>query len=107
MSDEEIERNNRLVKLYKQKKRRQEGEKLLELLPQGEGSGLDADMVDGLHKDELIEEAVSRLPALGSGAVGGSGGGMTQHGNEYHTPDFALVRESHVTLVAVATEVSF
>jgi hypothetical protein len=33
--------------------------------------------------------------------------GMSQHGNEYHTPDFGLVHETHITFVAVATEVAF
>jgi hypothetical protein len=99
----EVKRNEGLLKLYRQKKRRQEGEKLLELLPQGEGSGLDADKVDGLHAEEIIEKAQIIVPASGSGG----GAGMSQHGNEYHTPDFALVRETHITFIAVASEVSF
>jgi hypothetical protein len=98
----EVKRNERLLKLYRQKKRRREGQELLEKLPQGHGSGLDADMVDGLHADELIEKAQIIVPARGSGATG-----MTQHGNEYHTPDFALVRETHITFVALAEEKSF
>jgi hypothetical protein len=32
------------------------GEELLKQLPQGEGSGLDADTVDGLHMSEIVEE---------------------------------------------------
>lgn len=60
------------------------GKRLLELLPQGPESGLDADTVDGLHVDEIIKKAHVLI---------GGGGGATPytleiHGNEYHDPDF-------------------
>jgi len=42
---------------------------LLEMLPQGHGSGLDADMVDGLHAAEIIAKAAVR----GTGSTGGGG----------------------------------
>jgi hypothetical protein len=44
---------------------------LLEMLPQGHGSGLDADMVDGLHTAEILAKA--RMYSGGGGS--GSGGG--------------------------------
>lgn len=34
---------------------------LLDLMPKGEGSQLDADMVDGLHADEIVERAVQAI----------------------------------------------
>jgi hypothetical protein len=74
-----LERNRRLVNMAEKAKKSQE---LLEALPQGHGSGLDADMVDGFHANELIGKGRS-------GGGGGSGGGMAEHGNEFHIPDFA------------------
>jgi hypothetical protein len=44
---------------------------LLEMLPQGHGSGLDADMVDGLHAAEILAKA--RMYSGGGGS--GNGGG--------------------------------
>jgi hypothetical protein len=63
-----------------------ESEELLEKLPQGHGSGLDADMVDGLHASEIIARAPGKG---GGGGGGGSGEGMVKHGNEWHTLPFA------------------
>ena len=64
----------------------EKGRELLELLPQGPGSGLDADMVDGLHAAEIIARAPGKG---GGGGGGGSGEGMVKHGNEWHTLPFA------------------
>lgn len=64
----------------------EKGRELLELLPQGHGSGLDADMVDGLHASEIIARAPGKG---GGGGGGGSGEGMVKHGNEWHTLPFA------------------
>jgi len=47
---------------------------LLKDLPQGHGSGLDADMVDGLHAVEIIAKAKMRVVG-GGGGGGGSGSG--------------------------------
>src|SRR4030043_90350 len=46
---------------------------LLRELPQGHGSGLDADKVDGLHAAEIIAKA--RIRVVGGGGGGGSGSG--------------------------------
>lgn len=51
--------------------RSQAAQGLLEILPQGHGSGLDADMVDGLHAAEIISKAAIR----GSGGGGGGSNG--------------------------------
>lgn len=61
-------------------KRREEDAKealrIFKLLPQGPGSGLDADTVDGLHAKEIISKASGQLmPGSGEG-----GGGVTDHG---------------------------
>ena len=65
---------------------------LFKLLPQGPGSGLNADMVDGLHADEIIAKA---KPLYAGGGGGGAGEGMKVHGNEYHEPDFAEAEHTH------------
>jgi hypothetical protein len=57
--------------------RAQESQELLDKLPQGPGSGLDADMVDGLHAVEII----ARCPR---GGGGGGGGDMKK---EVYDPD--------------------
>jgi len=89
----QIEQNEKLIKSYKENQIKKEGEKLLALLPQGEGSGLNADLLDGLHAREIIEKAG---PQLAKGPTfGGGGGGLTQHGNEFHTPDFSEVTHNH------------
>lgn len=85
-SPEEILRRNR--ELLESRKRDMKGQELLELLPQGHGSGLDADTVDGLHAAEIM----ARAPGKGSGGGGmatGGAGGLAEHGNEFHSPDFA------------------
>lgn len=61
----------------------QEREELLEKLPQGHGSSLDADTVDGLHAADLLGKART------SGMATGGAGGMAEHGNEFHSPDLA------------------
>ena len=85
-SDEAIEHNRELIRQFKAAKEAEEARRIFELLPQGPGSGLDADLLDGLHAEEIIEEAASRPVRV---AGGGGGKGMEQHGNEYHEPDFA------------------
>jgi len=75
-----LERSKRLLASYATD---QEGQELLRKLPQGHGSGLDADMVDGLHAVEIL----ARAPGKGGG--GGGGSGMRKHGNEFHTVEFA------------------
>jgi len=71
--------------LLRARKDNDEGEELLKKLPQGPGSGLDADTVDGLHAVEIVAKARSG----GGGGGGGSGEGMVKHGNEWHTVSFA------------------
>jgi len=74
-----IEQSKRLLRFHADAEKSRE---LLERLPQGHGSGLDADMVDGLHAAEILGKA--RV----SGGGGGSGEGMVKHGNEWHTVPF-------------------
>jgi hypothetical protein len=57
--------------LLRARKETEESEQLLEKLPQGHGSGLNADMVDGLHAAEII----ARAPGKGGGGGSGSGDG--------------------------------
>jgi len=75
---EVLRRNRALLQAHKETEEREE---LLEKLPQGHGSGLDADTVDGMHAAEIVRG--------GQSAGGGGAGGMAQHGNEFHDPDFA------------------
>jgi len=72
---EELERSQRLLDAYKRKKEAEEAKRIFDLLPQGSGSGLDADTVDGLHAKEIIAKA--SVPAI---MGGGGGGGVTDHG---------------------------
>jgi hypothetical protein len=77
-------------RLVKDAKASLEGERLLELLPQGEGSGLDADKLDGLHAVEILEK-IQKLKTHHGEAGGGGGGGSStaMHGNEKHNVPFA------------------
>jgi hypothetical protein len=76
-----IEESKRLLRFHADAEK---SRKLLERLPQGHGSGLDADMVDGLHAAEILGKARGS-----GGGGGGSGEGMVKHGNEWHTTPFA------------------
>jgi len=73
-----LEQGNNTLALYQERKRRQEGENLLIALPQGEGSGLNADLLDGKHKDEIIHEAREGFVIKASGSGGGVG--IVDHG---------------------------
>jgi len=79
----EVLRKNRELLRAQAFEMKREG--LLEMLPQGHGSGLDADTVDGLHAVEIIGK--SRV--AGGGGGGGSGESMVKHGNEWHNVPFA------------------
>jgi len=83
---EVIAHADEVLGLHNNRKRVAEGQRIFELLPQGEGSGLNADMVDGKHAKEIVEEAREGFVVKAVGSGGGSG--MAQHGNEFHTPDF-------------------
>jgi len=82
-TEDVINRNKRLIALY-QESVRSEGSKLLRTLPQGPGSGLNADLVDGKHAQEILSEA-ARLGKK-------RGGGGIEH--EYqHSYDFKVEKE--------------
>ena len=85
---EVLRRSRALLQAERASKEREE---LLEKLPQGHGSGLDADMVDGLHAFEILSKAVSRVGGGGGGSVQGDGG---------------VAKESHIIFVTVAQEVT-
>ena len=84
---EVLRRSRALLQAERASKEREE---LLEKLPQGHGSGLDADMVDGLHAFEIIAKGR---------ASGGGGGGSVQG-------DGGVAKESHIIFVTVAQEVT-
>jgi hypothetical protein len=67
-----------------------EREQLLEKLPQGHGSGLDADTVDGLHAAEIISKRQAQAFPVGSGV------GTAVHGNQKHSPVMAEAVHTHV-----------
>jgi len=62
-----LNRSRALVRAHKES---EESEELLEKLPQGHGSGLDADTLDGMHAAEILAKAPGR-----GGGGGGSGSG--------------------------------
>jgi hypothetical protein len=70
----ELERSRRLIQSIQDEELK---EKILEVLPQGHGSGLDADLLDGLHAAEIIAKSIGR-------GGGGGGGGTTLHGVSLH-----------------------
>ena len=72
---ENIERGKRLLALHQARKVLAEAEHLLEVLPQGRGSTLNADMVDGLHAAEIIAEAVSEVTKRIMDRIRAPGGG--------------------------------
>lgn len=59
-------------------KAKAEGQRILEVLPQGHGSGLNADKLDGLHAKEIMEKAAALgLKGLSTLATGSAGGGSS------------------------------
>lgn len=90
-ADDLINRNKRLLQLHEENKRAKEAKHIFDFLPQGPGSGLNADMVDNLHAEEIVEKARKSIVVK----AGGSGRGMQQHGNEYHTPNMAEETHTH------------
>ena len=88
-SQSEITRSRNLVAEIERSRKAQE---LLELLPQGHGSGLDADKVDGLHAVEII--AKSQGAAGGGGGEGGAGGGGDMYKSTYDKDEDGVVDDS-------------
>lgn len=85
------------------------GKQLLQLLPQGHGSGLNADMLDDFHVEDIIKEALRRVASIIDKRIlrasGGGGAGMSKHGNEFHTPHFSEATHSHTA--TIKTTLSF
>jgi len=71
MSEKEIKRTKQLIALHTKTNK---GKALLKELPQGHGSSLDSDTVDGLHAVEII--AKGQAAGGGGGGGGGNGGDM-------------------------------
>jgi hypothetical protein len=82
--EELLKRNQKLVEMAEKAKK---SEELLEALPQGHESGLDADMVDGFHARELISKGQSA-----GGGGGGAGGDMEK--TVYDTDNDGVVDDS-------------
>lgn len=80
----ELQRNKDLLRKYQDKQDRNKGEELLRLLPQGPGSGLNADLLDDMHAKDIIEDVLVRLRQ--KIRVGGGGGGysLEVHGADKH-----------------------
>jgi hypothetical protein len=60
----EVTHNRELLDQFRENQRQEIAQKLLDDLPQGEGSTLDADTVDGLHAREILHEI-----AKGKGSI--------------------------------------
>lgn len=71
MSDGVSEVLERTKRLLRDRKDSEESQQLLVKLPQGHGSGLNADTVDGMHAAEILAKA----PGKGGGGSSGAGGG--------------------------------
>ena len=83
--EELLKRNQKLVEMAEKAKK---SEELLEALPQGHESGLDADMVDGFHARELIAKGQS------AGGGGGAGAGGDMEKTVYDTDNDGVVDDS-------------
>src|SRR4030043_262808 len=75
---------------------------LLRELPQGHGSGLDADKVDGLHAVEII--AKSRIRVVGGGGGGGGSGSGDAISIRGKTVDDADIGDGKVLTYKVASD---
>ena len=91
-TEEIIHHSKNLIALHNEKKRAEEAKRIFELLPQGKGSGLNADLLDNLHAKEIIEKAVResakipvKAPAMGGGAGVTDHGALTGLGDDDHT----------------------
>jgi hypothetical protein len=73
--------------------RSQAAQGLLEILPQGHGSGLDADMVDGLHAAEIISKAAIR------GSGGGGGGSSDGNATKIQDKDVDITARADDTII--------
>lgn len=77
-----LEAQKRFDRIRAERDERKRVEGIRGAIPQGHNSGLDADMVDGYHADDLLQEVddrISRVPKRG--AVGGGGGFPTNLNN--------------------------
>jgi len=77
--------------------RSQAAQGLLEILPQGHGSGLDADMVDGLHAAEIISKAAIR------GSGGGGGGSSNGNATKIQDKDVDITARADDTILVFKT----
>jgi hypothetical protein len=93
-ASEALARNRELLNADAEAKKRQE---LFDSLPQGNGSGLDADTVDGLHASEIVAKAAKVVQRAGGGgltSVDGKPGQLAEpqtpaiHGSEAHSVAF-------------------
>jgi hypothetical protein len=93
-ASEALARNRILLKADAEAKKRRE---LFDSLPQGGGSGLDADTVDGLHACEIVAKAAKVVERVGGGgltSVDGKPGQLAEpqtpaiHGSEAHSIAF-------------------
>jgi hypothetical protein len=89
-----LERSRMLLKADAEAKKRRG---LFDSLPQGSGSGLDADTVDGLHASEIVAKAAKIVEHVGGGgltSVDGKPGQLAEpqtpavHGSEAHSVAF-------------------
>ncbi len=93
-ASETLTRNRMLLKADAEAKKRRD---LFDSLPQGSGSGLDADTVDGLHASEIVAKAARIVERVGGGgltSVDGKPGQLAEpqtpavHGSEAHNVAF-------------------
>lgn len=84
-----LEQLRRFDSIRKDAEQRKKVEDLQQTLPQGHNSGLDADMVDRHHYEDImneVDEKISRIPR--HGVVGGGGGSTLLYGTG--VPDASL-----------------
>jgi hypothetical protein len=67
-----LSKNRKLLELQRQNIL-SSGSKIFKLLPQGPGSGLNADLLDGKHAMQIVEEAIAKTKVFSLGGGGGAG----------------------------------
>lgn len=72
-----LEQMRRFEAVKRDAEQRRKVEELRALLPQGHGSGLDADTVDSYHADELLKIMDDRIAGIPRHGFAGGGGGST------------------------------
>lgn len=68
-----------ILALHEKRKHRAEAQRIFDLLPQGPSSGLNADLLDNLHAQDIITQITNKISSKFR-VTGGGAKGITDHG---------------------------